>query len=50
MTVEELVAVLRDATIHRRAWLDDFKNEEIMISPDLYEVILAYQHYHRPSA
>lgn len=50
MTVSELMNVLVDATLHRRAWVDDFKNDEIMVSPDLYEVILAYQHYHRPSA
>ena len=34
----------------RRTWLQDFKNDEITISSDLYEVILAYQHYRRPSA
>ncbi len=50
MAVEELVSVLNDAMRNRRAWLDDFKDDEILVSPDLYEVILAYQHYHRPSA
>ena len=28
----------------------DFTDDEITISSDLYEVILAYQHYRRPSA
>jgi hypothetical protein len=30
--------------------LDDFRDDEITISSDLYEVILAYQHFRRPSA
>ena len=34
----------------RRTWLGDFKDDEMTISMDLYEVILAYQHYRRPSA
>ena len=34
----------------RRTWLRDFEDDEITISTDLYEVILAYQHYRRPSA
>ena len=33
-----------------RAWLRDFEDDQITISSDLYEVILAYQHFRRPSA
>ena len=33
-----------------RTWLKDFSNDEVTISTDLYEVILAYQHFRRPSA
>ena len=33
-----------------RAWVDDFADDEITISSDLYEVLLAYQHFRRPSA
>ncbi len=28
----------------------DFEDDEVSISTDLYEVILAYQHFRRPSA
>jgi len=34
----------------RRTWLSDFAHDEITITTDLYEVILAYQHHIRPSA
>jgi hypothetical protein len=30
--------------------LADFADDEITVSMDLYEVLLAYQHYRRPSA
>jgi ribosomal protein S8 len=46
----EVLSTLADAIQQNRAWLDDFKDDEMTISTDLYEVILAYQHYHRPSA
>jgi hypothetical protein len=35
---------------NERTWLRDFEDDQITISTDLYEVILAYQHYRRPSA
>ena len=41
-----LNAAIRDG----RTWLRDFEDDEVTISSDLYEVILAYQHYRRPSA
>jgi hypothetical protein len=34
----------------QRVWLSDFEDDDITISSDLYEIILAYQHYRRPSA
>jgi len=46
----EIFPLLADAVRSERTWLRDFENEEITISSDLYEVILAYQHYRRPSA
>jgi hypothetical protein len=46
----EVAPLLADAVQSRRTWLRDFKDDEITISTDLYEVILAYQHYRRPSA
>jgi hypothetical protein len=46
----EIVGLLADAVQSKRTWLGDFKDDEITISTDLYEIILAYQHYRRPSA
>jgi hypothetical protein len=46
----EVLPHLADAVQSERTWLRDFENDEITISTDLYEVILAYQHYRRPSA
>jgi hypothetical protein len=46
----EVLPLLADAYNADRAWLRDFSGDEITISTDLYEVILAYQHYRRPSA
>ncbi len=39
-----------DALQNQRTWLRDFAEDEVTISTDLYEVLLAYQHYRRPSA
>jgi hypothetical protein len=46
----EIFPLLADAVRSERTWLRDFAEDEITISTDLYEVILAYQHYRRPSA
>ena len=46
----EIFPLLADAVRSERTWLRDFEDEEISISTDLYEVILAYQHCRRPSA
>jgi hypothetical protein len=46
----EIFPLLADAVRSQRTWLRDFENDEISISADLYEVILAYQHCRRPSA
>ncbi|MHC4398411.1 MAG: hypothetical protein ACYTG0_01890 [Planctomycetota bacterium] len=46
----EIVALLADAVQSKRTWLRDFDDDAVTISMDLYEVILAYQHYRRPSA
>ncbi|MEZ6115374.1 MAG: hypothetical protein R3C28_02200 [Pirellulaceae bacterium] len=46
----DLVATLVDAHQKGRIWVKDFENEEVTIPTDLYEIVLAYQHYHRPSA
>ena len=46
----EVLPLLADAIRSDRTWLKDFADDEINISMDLYEVLLAYQHYRRPSA
>jgi len=47
----EVLPHLADAVQSERTWLRDFADDEVTISMDLYEVLLAYQHYRRrPSA
>jgi hypothetical protein len=50
VSLGEILPMLADAVQSKRTWLDDFKNDDVTITSDLYEVILAYQHYRRPSA
>ncbi len=46
----EVLPLLADAIQSERTWLRDFSDDEVTVSMDLYEVLLAYQHYRRPSA
>lgn len=48
--VGEVLPLLADAMRSERTWLRDFAEDEVTISTDLYEVLLAYQHCRRPSA
>ena len=48
--LREILTTLADAVQCDRGWLRDFENDDVKISTDLHEVILAYQHYRRPSA
>jgi len=50
LQVKDVLPLLRQAVDDGRTWLRDFCDDEITISADLYEVLLAYQHYRRPSA
>lgn len=50
VALSEILPLLADAVRNERTWLSDFQDDPITISTDLYEVILAYQHYRRPSA
>lgn len=45
----EITRVLADAIQWNRTWLDDFEDDEVQVSSDLYEIISAYSHL-RPSA
>jgi hypothetical protein len=49
-TAGEVFGMLKDAIESNAAWLRDFENDDVTISTDLYEVLLAYQHIRRPSA
>lgn len=46
----EIAPLLADAVRTERTWLQDLQDDEITISADLYEVLLAYQHFRLPSA
>ncbi|TWT91143.1 hypothetical protein Mal64_15420 [Pseudobythopirellula maris] len=50
LSVDAVLPLLMDAATNHRTWLDDFCGDEITISSDLYEVLLAYQYFRRPSA
>jgi hypothetical protein len=50
VSVGEVLPLLADALASRRTWLRDFEDDEITVSADLYEVLLAYRHFRRPSA
>ena len=50
LSVGEVLPLLMDAVKNRRQWVGDFYDDEMTISSDLYEVLLAYQHFRRPSA
>ncbi len=45
----DISRALRDAARWNRTWLDDFADDEVQISPDLYEIISAYMRL-RPGA
>ncbi len=49
MSLGELTQILSDASRTRRAWLADFSDDEVRISPDLYEVLTTYWNM-RPGA
>ena len=48
--LSDVLPLLADAFNSRRTRLGDFSDDPVTISTDLYEVILAYQHFRRPSA
>ncbi len=43
----ELVSILTDASQSRRAWLRDFRHDDVQISSDLYEVLSTYWNMRR---
>jgi hypothetical protein len=48
--LSEALPLLADAYNAQRTWLGDFDDDDVTVSADLYEVLLAYQFFRRPSA
>jgi len=43
VSVGELMPLLAEAWATKRAWVHDFDSDRIIVSQDLYEVLLAYK-------
>jgi len=46
----DVISMLQQAIATNRNWLQDFADDEMTITSDLYDVLVAHQYYHRPSA
>jgi len=49
VTLGEISALIADAVNSNRAWLQDFEDDRIQISSDLYDVLTTYRRL-RPGA
>jgi hypothetical protein len=47
MTLGEITEILADAVRTKRAWLQDFEDDRVQVSADLYEVLAAYWNVRR---
>ena len=45
--LQQLFDTLTDATVQGLAWTEDFRDEQVTVSADLYEVIAAYKQLRR---
>jgi len=43
VAVGDIIPLLAEAWQSKRAWLSDFASERVIVSQDLYEVLLAYK-------
>ena len=50
VALSDILPALLDAARSDRGWVGDFADEEVAISQDLYDVVMAYQYFCRPSA
>lgn len=50
MTLEEFARVISDAVTWDRTWLQDFAEEHIVVSQDLYEIVRMYDDVHQVRA
>ena len=46
----DLLPLIAKAKKHNYLWLQDFLDDEVTVTPDLYEVLRAFSYYQRPSA
>ena len=49
VSVADLLPLIAMAKRHNYLWLQDFLDDEVRVTPDLYEVLRAFRHV-RPSA
>lgn len=47
VTLGDILPLLADAVQMRRAWLRDFEHDNLTLSADLYQVLMAYQDLRR---
>ena len=50
VSLSDLLPLLSTARKHNYLWLQDFLDDEVSITPDLYEILRTFGYYHRPSA
>jgi hypothetical protein len=50
VSLSELLPLIALAKRNNNAWLQDFLDDEVCITPDLYEVLSAFSSQRRPSA
>jgi hypothetical protein len=50
VSLSELLPLVTIAKRHNYLWLQDFLDDEVCITPDLYEVLRAFSSCRRPSA
>lgn len=50
MPLGEFARVLADAVAWDRTWLQDFADEQVLVSQDLYEIIRVYDDIHQTRA
>lgn len=50
VSLRDMLPLIAVAKRHNYLWLEDFLEDEVLISPDLYEVLRAFSNVRRPSA
>lgn len=50
ISLEDLLPLLAIAKKHNYLWLQDFLEDEVLVTPDLYDILRAFRQVRRPSA